>query len=622
MDSALREDPDEVLTLVDHNIPFCLLLWIPFLFFFCLFISTFPRNWERESIVVKLNGDPDALAIHDQYFFQTQGEVTHSNLLFLNGTSSATAERNPFSIQACDHFRVSKNLQAYIASVSLLLPPASFYAASITTTVSGLSTGEEEQVLDAFRSAMLYGTPWLILTGSTSEVSRACIDFLLHSLDVPHRLFNEEVLSRIAEYTDPTILSKKKQEELLRLARDLNHFFQTFSTTLGSWMAGKRKVKGWDIPYSDDDQLQKKNVWDARVELWKRVVKQIYNNTCDDGSRPNREIPSEETSEKDFPATSQERCLMKDDGMAFGDNSRHTSHPLHEFGQVESVPRMVTLPDNLQLVLPGIIILTHPDVYHRLDLVGETLATLMTTKILTGVLLKKDELPTDNSAYQSNSKSSKHYNLTHPVNTSRNSWASFPPTKLPIYRPGVMLHFPSDSVEIASASSSDFSILFRSFFLHEWEISLGNSILLESTSLPAIFLNSSHSWSLVNPIVEMTSQVKNLIFVSTKPTTTSRSWFSLLFFYPLKLFRKLKSEISYHFFMVETSLIHFPRASPFVFRLAHYIVYLFRRVEISLYGYSFFFQLLNWVYKVDRGSFGILKTTEFLFNNSFFQSLL
>lgn len=615
MEHVLNEDPDEVEHVLDQFYPFRLFLRASFFIFLLLFFINFPGKRETRKSIVKINGESDLIAMHDQYFLPPTAEEKPKAFLPLDSASVEKIERDPFYAHAYNHFKVSKHLHVYIASISMLLPPSS----SASTTVSGLSASEEEEVLSALRFAILYGSPWLVLTGSSSASSRASLDYILHSPDVPHRLFTEEVLSRITDYMDPTTLSEKKGEKLMKLAGDLHHFFKAFSTTLGSWMKGKKKIQGWYIPYAVEAHLEKLNVWDARVEVWKRIVEDVYNGGSD-GDNPADEYREDDGNKESriLSSSFSVSSYVDDVSTAFGDGLSHMPHPLHEFARVEEVPRMVILHKDVCLILPGIITLTHSDVYHRLDLVAETLATIMTSRILRGVLLRKNEVSRQNRTAIEHRDSSKYQGVSHTANASKRLSSPFSKKKWAVYRPGVILSFPSSNGETVSETFSDFSILIDSFFSHALQISLGNSILLESTALPVLFPNSTEPLRMTNPIVDLTSQAKDLIFVTTKPKTVSNGCLRLFFFSPFKLFRRLRREIVYHFSMVEASLIHFPRKSSIFFRLAHYFVYLFRRFEFSLYGYSFFFQLLNWVYRIDRRNFSILDASKTLYNYSFF----
>lgn len=629
MENVLEYDVEDSEDVTVHCVRLGVFYQVLFILFLCGFFCTLPLRRERSKTVVQINGDPTLIAMHDQIFFEIPTEENPSHSLSFIGSSLRTNENESFLFYKLKNIKSVKNIHFFIASISL---PLLLSSSPPRTSTYGLSVEEEEQVLDALRSALLYGTPWLILTGSTRAVSRASLAFLLSSPEVPHRLFSDQVLNRLSEYIDPNLQYKQDGQKIVKLARDLHDFFQTFSTTLGNWMESKRKAKGWFIPYNVVDQLEQKNVWEARVTVWERLLDSFRISSNSSASRSHwKEGGKEGDRATSFLSSSPTYTYGDGDTIELDENVQHTSHPLHEFAEVEQVPRIVAITEQLTLLLPGIVVLTHSDIYHRLDLMAETLTTLMTTRILAQVGKEESALVLasglvlnvngTSQAKQLEASESHLLSLDAAELTKKNPLRVINSKTWPIYRFGVIFRFPSNQNLAKKATPSDFLIYIDKFFLNAWKLSLSNSMLLQTTAIPAFFPNSTFATLFSNRVSEVTKLTKEILFVSTKPKSIKWVWLRVLMTFPFQVFRQLKREVVYHFYMVQASLVHFPRESSFLVRFSHYCLYLFRRLEFSSFTYFFFFQLLNWVYNFDRENSKIKGLSKVFLNHTFMESL-
>lgn len=629
MEDFLDHDVEDSEEFGAHRVKLGVVYQVLLLLLIVVFFCTLPLRRKKVISVVNINGDAHLLAMHDRLFFDipTTEKSSHS-LSFLHSSLRAD-ENESFLFYKLKNLRTVNNIHFFLASISF---PLLLSSSSTGTPTYGLSVEGEEQVLDALRSALLYGTPWLILTGRTPADSHANLAFLLNSPDVPHRLFSEEVLQRLTEYIDPHLHYQLDTEKIVKLARDLHDYFQTFSTTLGSWMEKKRRAKGWFVPYAVADQLGQKNVWEARVTVWERLLDSLSSSSSNSASKSHWKWGGKEGDEaKLFSSSSSTHSYGDGDTIEFDDNVLHTSHPLHEFAELEQVPRVAAISEQLTLLLPGIVSLTHPDIYYRQDLMAETLTTLMTTRILAqvgreeSVMLQASGLSLNaNGASQSQQReaSKRHLLSQDTADITKNFPLRIMNSKYwSIYSFGVILRFPSNKGFAKKASSSDFLAYIDKFFLSAWKLSLSNSILLQITSIPAFYSNTTSATLISNRASEVTKLTKKLLFVSTNPKSIKWEWFRISVTFPFRVLRQLKREVVYHFYMVQDSLVLFPRESSFMVRLSHYCLYLFHRVESTSFSHFFFFQLLNWVYKYDQGNSRILSLCKILFNYSFRESI-
>eukprot|EP00796_Vickermania_ingenoplastis_P007376 gene7376-5191_t len=240
------------------------------------------------------------------------------------------AERSPQDILPIIELSASAGSPTlYPALVHMLRPR------SMGTSASDLTETDQDQLVHMFRTALLYSTPWVVLAG-TQEQCAAQLDFLLDSSQLPGRLFPEK-----------TFIAQQSSIRDHNPTREFHLLFQSFSsTTLGEWMSNRQVFDAFDWAFLDESGAE--------------VLGGMG------------EAPSD-------PASVRLRLLkhLLQHGQRSSDGEYR--HPLSLGSAVDVVmtPHWWVGNDQHLYTLPGVVTICHPQAYHRMDIVAETVHTLL-----------------------------------------------------------------------------------------------------------------------------------------------------------------------------------------------------------------------------------------------------
>lgn len=236
-----------------------------------------------------------------------------------------------------------------------------------------LSVTDQNRLLETYRSALLHGSPWVVLTGTTWKDCAEQLEFLLESPDVPLRLFPDSVIRELEEESE-------SDSEKVLLAKRLRLFFSVFSTSLGSWIDERDHLDAFDaLPVLKSRLIQKRDyISTTRAELNKNV-KEVHKEHLHRLSMLFALISSSPGEEQaDWSHDSAEY-------FQYWKPSSDGETLLHSSAELEQLPRYTVL-DGAPMILPGVITVVHPNIFHRMDLVTDALVSVWVLKEVKAVM--------------------------------------------------------------------------------------------------------------------------------------------------------------------------------------------------------------------------------------------
>lgn len=405
-----------------------------------------------------------------------------------------------------------------------------------------LSLDEEDRLLEVYRAALLQGSPWVVLTGTTWEDCTEQLDFLFGSPDVPRRLFSDSVIRDLE-------VENGSEAEVVLLAKRLQSFFQVFSTTMGSWMDARDPLDALDlVPVLKDGKVHRKDY----------IVNTRGNNNK---NQKDRQKDRRQRLSMVFALLSsspwEERTSNTTDFFQYWKPSNDDDDVLvHPSAILEQSPRYSVI-DGAPIVFPGVVSVTHPNIFYRMDLVTDALVSLWLLKEVKSVMEKFDP----------------HMKRFAQVNEANS------------YSPGkskakmiVQLHMGKDVYDNVFLSDQFFQDTLTNS-LDEAKIVVDRlQVALKDDDTIVGGISEGMKRSLMGNLLAATKRWSHLMGVENLHSVSSpweHGWMHGL--------RLLSISLYSHFRMVQSSTPGFPASSNRIIRLAHYLANWIPRIsEIHL----------------------------------------